>query len=891
MFARCCKQYALLLFPLFSAAATLPPGFVEVPIATDLDPTAMAQAPDGRIFITEKYGAVRIVENGILLPDPFLLLSVDNFNERGLSGIAFDPDFSQNSYIYLYYTVASAGNNRLVRVRALGNYAIPGSEEVLLEIAPMAGNVHNAGAMVFGPDGKLYLGVGEGSESIKAPDLNSLFGKVLRLNPDGTIPDDNPFYQQTTGIYRAIYAAGFRNPFSMAVQPGTGRIFVGDVGSNLFEEINDVLAGRDYGWNLLEGIRSDQPTPPNYENPLYAYPHTFGCAVVGGAFYNPSIPQFPTNYTGKFFFSDYCTGKIHILNPAGGQYENVFATGINRPLALLTGLDGSLYYIARGGMGGGSEVDNTSSGSGVLWRVEYVGQGAPVFSTQPTNVLVPVGEDAVFTAQANGSSTIIYQWQRNGADIPGASDNTLTISATMLSDSGAVFQCIAYNPFGAVNSTSALLRVTTNQRPKPVILTPDASLQYAAGDTIWFSGIATDPETGALDADNLTWQLDLHHDSHAHPGTGPIHGTANGYYAVPQIGETDDNVWLRIYLTVHDQVGLAQTVFRDIFPKKTTLRMESSPPGLPVRVDGKTYTTPAEVPSVQGMLRQIQAQPSFHNGRNMTAFAQWEDGNPNPNRTLYAEADQPVIRAFYEDIPLSGKGIFGLYYTLLPDTTFGRVVLTRVDSVVHFNWGQGAPSSRMTKDMFGIRWLGYIEPAFSELRYFHVDSDDGFRLWVDGQLIADDWRVKGSGEVTASIFLEKGRRYPIQLDYFEYGGGASVKLSWSGLSVPKAVIPQERLFPRLPDNPGGVSDQFQVNIQPNPVGNVLQLSFESDFQETFDLRVFDAAGRLVRSWRQQAVTLAGELLTWPVSDLHAGMYRAEIERESRVLKVLSFIKI
>lgn len=881
----------LSFFVVFNLHANLPPGFVEVPVATGLDPTAMAQAPDGRIFIAEKYGAVRIVENDILLPDPFLLLVVDNENERGLSGIAFDPDFAQNGYVYLYYTVAPSGHNRLVRVRALGNYAIPGSEEILLELDPMGGSVHNAGAMVFGLDGKLYLGVGDGSESIKAPDLNFLFGKVLRLNPDGTIPDDNPFYHQTTGIYRAIYATGFRNPFSMAIQPGTGRIFVGDVGSNLFEEINDVLPGYDYGWNLVEGKRSDQHVPSNYHDPIFAYSRSFGCAIVGAAFYNPPNLQFPSEYIEKFFFGDYCTGKIHFLNPENGFYAGVFAEGINRPLALLTSQNGSLYYIARGGIGGGSVDDNTSSGEGVLWRVDYVGQGAPVFSIAPTNVLVSVGEEAVFTVHANGSPDIEYRWQRNNVDIPGATNPVLVVSAVSLADSGAVFRCAARNPFGKVNSTSAVLRVTANKRPLPVILTPDPDLLlYAAGDTIWFSGMATDPETGLLDAEDLTWRLDLHHHDHTHPGIGPIHGTASGHYAVPHIGETDDNVWLRLYLTARDPIGLTQTVYRDIFPKKAVIRIESSPSGLPIRVDGQTHTTPVELTSVQGMLRQIQAQPSFQNGTSMTVFAEWEDGSSSPNRTLYADPGLPTLRVRYEDVPLAGKGIYGLYYTLSPDTTFDRFVFARVDSVVHFEWGENAPSSQMPADMFGVRWLGYIEPAFSELRYFHVDSDDGFRLWVDGQIVVEDWRTKGGGEVTGAIFLEKGRRYPIQLDYFEYGGGAAVKLSWSSLSVPKTVIPKERLFPRLPDNPSGASDQFRVQIRPNPVGNVLHLAVEADFQEILDVRVFDAAGRMLREWRAQAVTLAGEQLVWPVGDLPSGMYWMEIERKRNRKTALPFVK-
>ncbi|TNE49962.1 MAG: hypothetical protein EP344_17610, partial [Bacteroidetes bacterium] len=708
----------LLHFVQFITAANLPPGFVEIPLATGLDPTSMAQAPDGRIFITEKYGAVRVVENGQLLPDPFIQLPVDNFNERGLSGIAFHPDFSQNGYIYLYYTVESAGHNRLSRVQALGNYAIPGSEEVLLELDPLAGTIHNAGSMAFGPDGKLYLAVGEGANPASAPLLESLLGKVLRLNDDGTIPQDNPFYDQATGIYRAIYASGFRNPFSLAIQPGTGRLFVCDVGSSYFEEVNDVAGGYFYGWDLLEGNQNGQQVPPNYQDPLYSYSHNIGCAITGAAFYNPPVVQFPNDYIGKFFFGDYCNRRISILDPATGQYEGTFADNINRPLVILTGQAGELYYIARGGLGGGSEIDNTSSGEGILYRVDYVGDGAPVFSLQPHNVLVTIGENALFTVNANGSPTITYQWQRDGEDIPGATSDSLLLQTVMLADSGTLIQCLASNPFGQVTSMEATLRVTSNQRPVPIILTPTVDLMYAAGDTIWFSGEATDPETGPIQEDDLSWRLDLHHDQHTHPGLGPVYATGSGSYVVPRIGETDDNVWLRIYLTARDQAGLTKTVYRDIYPLKTRIRLESTPSGLPMRVDGKTFITPFEVTSVKGMLRQIQAQPSFQSLDTLTVFTNWTDGEITSARVLYAEEDLTVLHAVYEDVLLTGTGVYGQYHTLNTDTTFGELVFTQIDTTINFVWDQDAPSPNLPVDYFAVRWLGAVDPYFSEKYYF-----------------------------------------------------------------------------------------------------------------------------------------------------------------------------
>lgn len=886
-------RYFHLLFFLCSAsilcAANLPPGFVEVPLATGLDPTGMAQAPDGRIFITEKYGAVRIVENGVLLPDPFILLPVDNYNERGLSGIAIDPEFEQNHYVYLYYTVPLAGHNRLSRVQALGNFALPGSEEVLLEIDPMFGTIHNAGAMLFGADGKLYLAVGEGADGAKAPKLNSLLGKILRLNPDGTVPSDNPFYDQTTGIYRSIYATGLRNPFSIAMQPGANRIFVCDVGSNLFEEINQIEAGMDYGWNLLEGARTDQTVPGNYRDPIYTYGHLYGCAVTGAAFYNPPVASFPANYTGMFFYGDYCNTRIKYLNPETGQVAGTFATNIDRPIALLTGSKGELYYISRGGIGGGSENDNTSSNEGTLWRIEYVGNGAPVFSIHPKNALVPVGEDAVFSANANGGQPIQYRWQRDGQDIPGANGKDLTIAAVTLQDSGAVIRCIAQNLYGQVTSNEAVLRATSNQRPLPVILEPAAGFTYAAGDTIRFSGYALDPETGDLDEDDLTWRLELQHDQHAHPGLGPLTGIGNGLYVVPRIGETSDNVWLRIYLSARDQIGLTNTVYRDIFPQKTLLHIATTPAGLPLRVDGKTFSTPFTITSVKGLFHQLQAQPLFTGPDTLRVFREWADGEPSPNRTIYADAANTTLNAVYETLTLPGTGLYGLYHTINGDTAFGQLVYSQIDTTINFNWAKQSPDSRLGPEHYAVRWLGAVEPVFSELYYFHVNSDDGARLWVNDQLIAEAWKIKGTSDISGSIFLEKGKKHTIQLEYFEFEGDASVNLSWSSASTPKEIIPKKHLFPRLPAS--GVNEKFDISVAPNPVRNVLGLTIDADFQETFHLQLIDASGRLIREWRNQHLEAPRQRMIWPVADLQAGVYWLELEREGAARMVRVFVKI
>ena len=230
-------------------AATLPPGFTERLVVSGLtNPTAMAFAPDGRLFVCLQAGQIRVIKDGALLHDPFLTLTVNSVGERGVLGIAFDPAFNSNQHVYIYYTATSPEvHNRVSRFTANGDVVAPGSELVLIDlnVEPLSGaSNHNGGAIHFGQDGKLYVAIGDNGVGANSQSLNTRLGKVLRLNADGTIPSDNPFFGTATGVNRAIWALGLRNPFTFAVQPGSGRIFINDVGQSVWEEINDGVAGR-----------------------------------------------------------------------------------------------------------------------------------------------------------------------------------------------------------------------------------------------------------------------------------------------------------------------------------------------------------------------------------------------------------------------------------------------------------------------------------------------------------------------------------------------------------------------------------------------------------------------------------------------------------------------
>ena len=379
-------------------AATLPAGFSETPVATGLSsPTALGLAPDGRVFVAQKGGALRVVRNNALLSQPFLTVSVNTEGERGLLGVAFDPDFLSNRFVYVYYTTAAAPiHNRVSRFTASSSnpdVAQAGSELQILNLPTLGASNHNGGAIHFGPDGKLFVAVGENAVSANAQSLNTPLGKLLRINANGSIPTDNPFYSQTTGINRAIWAWGLRNPFTFAFDPAFGRMQVNDVGQDSWEEVNLGTRGANYGWPQTEGLQPPGVSGVRY--PIHTYQNAgANCAIVGAAFYRPRIFRFPTAYDGRYFFGDYCGGFIRMLSPPNYSSSTEFATGISSLVDIQTHQDGSLYYLA--------------SGSGELFRVQ---------STNSSVVFQDDFESAHgWTLTGGANSAIRGLWQRGNPE-------------------------------------------------------------------------------------------------------------------------------------------------------------------------------------------------------------------------------------------------------------------------------------------------------------------------------------------------------------------------------------------------------------------------------------------------------------------------------------------
>lgn len=784
----------------FAQTPTLPTGFAQTVLADSLNPTAMAFDHHGNLYLAQKDGRVLLLnEAGELLPDPVISLELDDYNERGLAGIALHPDFDNQPWLYLYYSVRDSNFNRISRVRINGNLAVPGSEEVLFECDILNAGIHNGGAMAFGQDGNLYIGTGDGGKSSNSQSLDVTLGKILRLRDDGSIPSNNPFYGSLSGKSRAIFAYGLRNPFGMSIQPGSGRIFVSEVGQGAFEEINEIIPGRNYGWSQIEGPIAGQSPPTDYKDPFFAYPHAEGCAIVGAAFYNPLNASFPVSYVDKFFFADYCNGIIRTLDPNTNAMPDTFATGLKQPVAFAVNPHtGDLFYLMRSGIGGGSVIDNTSTSDGTLWRVFYTGSGAPFVSVPPQDVFLPVGENAQFKVQILGTPPFQFQWQRDALDISGAETATLEVGNVQLSDHGAQFRCIVTNTEGQDTSSAAILRVTANQRPQPQILFPVASQTYKAGDVIHFQGLANDSEDGPLPTSNLRWRVDFHHDTHTHPVLAPVSGIGEGEFSIPLAGETSPNTWYRVYLTATDLQGLERTVFTEIFPEKTTVKI-AGPAGLPVNIDGVLRSMPYAFEGLKRQERIVQATSRMSMGDTLYIFEKWRESADNQLIFNFPMPDTPgmTLHAEYARYLLGdGTGLYGEYF-IDPEFDLDEApAATRVDPVVNFNWGSNSPfPNLMPADNFTVRWSGFVETIFSEEYTFSVHSDDGCRLWVGDSLLIDKWVPQAGTEHAGKVTLQAGTKLPIRLEYMEMGGGANVALFWASPSTPKAVIPKRQLYP------------------------------------------------------------------------------------------------
>jgi glucose/arabinose dehydrogenase len=603
-------------------------------LATGFDlPTSIEFLPDGRMLVVELQGKIKVLPPPYTTPDPTPFLQLTNVGsagvQQGLFDIVLDPDFASNHYYYVFYTAGSPNRDRLSRftANATNTGTVAGSEVVLYQDPQDANSEHHGGALNFGNDGKLYFTTGEHFDAAAAQSLSSPRGKIHRINPDGTIPTDNPFYDGTGPNVDSIWARGLRNPYRAYYDKPTGRLYVGDVGGNdnatSKEEVDLGAAGANYGWPNSEGSCSAPCT-----SPIYSYPHNGrDAAITGGFIYHGT--QFPSSYQGSYFFADYTQNWIRRLTLDGsGNVTGVFnfepADGtLDGPYGdivyLTEGPDGALYYVDLG------YSDNSGTfGVSKIRRIRYVQSNQPpgaVASANPTSGPTPL--DVSFSSTGSSDpegQPLTYSWTFGDGASSTAANPTHTYT-----QAGQYTARLSVSD--GVNSTlSTPITISAGNQPTATILSPADGGHFQAGDVISFSGDGTDTEDGPLPASAFTWNIDFLHEGHVHPGT-PITGVKSGTFTIPTSGhDFSGNTRYRITLTVTDSSGLTDTKSVTIYPQKVNLTFDTVPSGLTLYLDGIARTTPFVYDTLVGFNHTIEARNQT-SGSNSYTFQSWSDGD------------------------------------------------------------------------------------------------------------------------------------------------------------------------------------------------------------------------------------------------------------------------
>lgn len=650
-----------------SGQADLLSQFEDTLVANVGSPTALAFTPDGQLLIATQPGQLRVLQNGALRSTPVLDLAsrLCTNGERGLLGVAVDPGFVTNGYIYLFYTFDEAGTgtcarsikgsavHRVSRFTMSGNTASLSSERILINNIPSPFGNHSSGDLQIGKDGLLYISVGDGNcdyrgdsgcggENDASRDKHTLLGKVLRITKTGGIPSGNPYQSADSArcnngnispgkVCQETYASGLRNPFRMAFDPNASstRFYINDVGQNVWEEINLGQSGADYGWNLREGrckngSSSDCGTPAGLTNPIFSYQHTstgtFGsCAsITGGAFVPSGI--WPSSFIGSYLFSDYVCGKIFKLTKTGDGYSaSVFASGLG---------SSSAVHLAFGPHGSSQALYYTSyADGGQVRRIAYTGSSnrapqatvsaSPTFGTIPLTVRV----SAEGSRDPDGDA-LSYRWSfGDGGTASGAS-----VSYTYRAKGTYTVTLTAQDPQGAKGT--ATVRIDAgNTPPSPRITSPDTSTRFGVGQTVVLRGQATDAEDGGLAGSRLSWRAILHHNSHTHPYLASTSGQeVRITMPAPEDLAATKTSHLEVFLTATDSRGLSRTVNRKVYPALVDVTFRTDPTGLKLKVNGVTFTAPRTFTLWKGYKLNASASTQTTSSGTTATFRSWSDG-------------------------------------------------------------------------------------------------------------------------------------------------------------------------------------------------------------------------------------------------------------------------
>ena len=530
-------------------------------------PTNIEFLPDGRLLVIELAGKIRILPPPYTTPDPALFLQIANIGsagvQQGIYDIALDPAFTTNHFYYVFYTLGTPNRDRLSRFTANATHTgtVAGSEVVLYQDPQDADPEHHGGAIVFGNDGKLYFTTGDNATAWQSQDSTSPRGKIHRINTDGTIPTDDPFYDGAGPHIDSIWALGLRNPYRAFYDAPTGRLYFGDVGGNdnstADEEVELGARGANYGWPDCEGtcgspvhaarstrIRTTGATRDHrrLRLPRHAVPQRVPGQLLLRRLH-PELDQAPDLRRQR-----QRQGRLQLRAGRRLRRRPVWRHRLShrRPGRRAVLRRPRLLGLVARSASARSAASDTSVATSLRSRSASadpdVGTGAAHRHLLQRGVVGPRRPAADLRRDFGDGTTSTAANPTHTYTKPGSTPARLTVS-------------------DGSNTTLVAARstISAGNPPPPTITAPQDGAFFAAGDVITFSGTATDAEDGTLPASAFTWNIDFLHEGHVHPGT-PITGVKSGTFTIPTTGhDFSGNTRYRIMLTVTDSSGLTSS--------------------------------------------------------------------------------------------------------------------------------------------------------------------------------------------------------------------------------------------------------------------------------------------------------------------------------------------